>query len=428
MAEINLTTPQKILAAFAIILTDLAARALLDKTLALAGDPQTIALWAQLQSIVELVSVVSMTGVLTGLTVMLAQVKEASEEPVLLRYALRLSLATSLPIAILVALTSPSLAAWLTQGRLSASLFSLAALIGCVTLLPATLNAYWLGKHQQQRMFQLALLTSLVLLAVALGAWLRLPISNLLFIQALMVALLGVITWNILRKKLPLEHVQNNASEHPNKLAQFVPVGLAIGIMSPVSMLLMRGILAQTLSWQDAGIMQALWRSTEWITATAAGVFSLIFLPRLSRTFGTDRFRLEIARSGWMVLIPTGCLLLIIYFNQQALLATLYDARFTVSNATAAWFMLGCWMRIASWVFLFGLFAAHRTKLIIVGELFSLPLYALLLWLFSNGMTLERAAFLSLVSYVTYFTFNAAALLNFTGKPKSILSDARSIP
>jgi hypothetical protein len=43
-------------------------------------------------------------------------------------------------------------------------------------------------------------------------------------------------------------------------------------------------------------------------------------------------------------------------------------------------------------------------------------------------MTLERAAFLSLVSYVTYFTFNAAALLNFTGKPKSILSDARSIP
>jgi len=73
--------------------------------------------------------------------------------------------------------------------------------------------------------------------------------------------------------------------------------------------------------------------------------------------------------------------------------------------------MLGSWIRIASWVFLFGLFSAHRTGLIMAGEILSLPLYALLLWLFADGMTLERTAWLYFASYLVYLVFNAAALL-----------------
>jgi len=195
------------------------------------------------------------------------------------------------------------------------------------------------------------------------------------------------------------------------KLVKFVPVGLAIGIMSPVSMLLIRGTLADSLSWSEVGYLQALWRSAEWVTATSAGVMSLVFLPRLSATYGSDRFKQEMMRAGVAVLIPAACLLLLIYFNQRVFLATLYDARFEVSDMTAALFMLGSLTRIASWLFLFGLFAAHRTRLIIAGEVLSLPLYELLLWIFADGMTLERAALLYLASYFSYLGFNAIGLL-----------------
>jgi hypothetical protein len=116
-------------------------------------------------------------------------------------------------------------------------------------------------------------------------------------------------------------------------------------------------------------------------------------------------------RAGVMVLIPAGCLLLLIYFNQRTLLAMLYDTRFVVSDQTAALIMLGSWIRIASWLFLFGLFSAHRTGLIMAGEILSLPLYALLLWLFADGMTLERTAWLYFASYLVYLVFNAVALL-----------------
>ena len=406
-----MTSIQSVLAAFVIILIDLLGRAGLDKVLALAGGPVMVGLWAQLQSVVELVSAVTMAGVLQGLTVLITQVSASRDERSLLRGALKLGLGTSLAVALIVALAAPELAVWLTQRRIDTDLFLLAALAGCITVVPATLNAYWLGKHQQQRMLGLALLTSVILLLVAASAWFGLSLGGLMWVQTLMLAIIGIVIWRYLDKLSRARDGQKDGAEYFRKLVKFVPVGLAIGIMSPVSMLLVRGMLSGALSWSDVGFLQALWRSTEWVTATAAGVLSLIFLPRFSATYGSVRFKREMTRAGVMVLIPAACLLLLIFFNQRAMLATLYDARFVVSDETAALIMLGSWIRIASWLFLFGLFSAHRTGLIIAGEILSLPLYALLLWLFADGMTLERTALLYFVSYLVYLGFNAIALL-----------------
>jgi len=406
-----LTSIQSVLAAFTIILVDLLGRAGLDKVLALGGGPTMVALWAQLQSVVELVSAVTMAGVLQGLTVLITQVNTSRDERSLLRDALKLGLATSLAVALIVALASPELAAWLTRGRIETGLFVLAALAGCVTVVPATLNAYWLGKHQQQRMLGLALLTSVILLLVAGSAWFGISLRGLIWVQTLLLAIFGLVIWHYLRKLLQPEEKQEHGREYFRKLIKFVPVGLVIGIMSPVSMLLVRGMLSGSISWNDVGVLQALWRSTEWVTATAAGVLSLIFLPRFSSTYGSARFKREMMRAGVMVLIPAACLLLLIYFNQRSMLALLYDTRFVVSDQTAALIMLGSWIRIASWLFLFGLFSAHRTGLIMAGEILSLPLYALLLRLFADGMTLERTAWLYFASYLVYLVFNAAALL-----------------
>jgi PST family polysaccharide transporter len=411
-----LTSIQSVLAAFAIILIDLLGRAGLDKVLALVGGPAMVALWAQLQSVVELVGAVTMAGVLQGLTVLITQVSKSRDERSLLRDALKLGLGTSLAVALIVALAAPELAIWLTQKKIETDLFLLAALAGCIAILPATLNAYWLGKHQQQRMLWLALLTSMTLLAVATSAWFGLSLRGLMWVQTFVLTIIGIVAWRYLYKlyghKLSRAcDEKQEGAEYFHKLVKFVPVGLAIGIMSPVSMLLVRGMLSSSLSWSDVGFLQALWRSTEWVTATAAGVLSLIFLPRFSATYGSAQFKTEMTRAGVMVLIPAACLLLLIFFNQRVILATLYDARFVVSNETAALFMLGCWMRIASWLFLFGLFSAHRTRLIMAGEILSLPLYALLLWLFAEEMTLERTALLYFVSYLVYLGFNALALL-----------------
>jgi PST family polysaccharide transporter len=406
-----LTSVQSVLAAFLIILIDLLGRAGLDKVLAISGGPSLVALWAQLQSVVELVGAVTTAGVLQGLTVLITQASVSRDERGLLRNALKLGLVTSLAAAVVVAFTSAELAVWLTQNKIAADLFQLAALAGCFTVVPATLNAYWLGKHQQQRMLGLALLTSLTLPLVAASAWFGMPLRGLVWVQGLTTAIMAVAIWRYLYGLSGIRDGSGNEAAYFRKLVRFVPVGVVIGIMSPVAMLLVRGMLSSTLSWSDVGFLQALWRSTEWVTATAAGVLSLIFLPRFSSKYGSAGFGNELLRAGAMVLIPAACLLLLIFFNQRSMLSALYDASFVVSDRTAGLFMLGCWIRIAAWLFLFGLFSAHRTGLIIAGEIFSLPLYALLLRLFADGMTLERSALLYLASYLVYLVFTAASLL-----------------
>ena len=281
-----MTSIQSVLAAFAIILIDLLGRAGLDKVLALAGGPATVALWAQLQSVVEWVSAVALAGVLQGLTVLITQVRDSRDERSLLQSALKLGMGTSLAVALVVVLAAPWLAAWLTQGKIEALLFLLAAWAGCIAVIPATLSAYWLGKHQQQRMLGLALVVGMIWLLVALGAWLGLSLRGLMLVQCSIQFFIGSVIWRYLRKLPQAGDRQAEGAEYFHKLAKFVPVGLAIGIMSPVSMLLIRGMLSGMLSWNDVGFMQALWRSTEWVTATAAGVLSLVFLPRFSSTCG----------------------------------------------------------------------------------------------------------------------------------------------
>ncbi|MDE2310399.1 MAG: hypothetical protein KGL01_06165 [Betaproteobacteria bacterium] len=414
-----MTSIPGVLAAFAIILIDLLGRAGLDKVLALVGGPVMVALWAQLQSVLDLVSGVAINGVVQGLTVMITQARDSRDERSLLQSALRLGLGTSLAAVLVVVLAAPWLAAWFTREKIEALLFLLAAWAGCIAVIPAMLNAYWLGKHQQQRMLLLALLLGMVWLLVAAGAWLGLSLRGLMLVQCGALMIIGSVIWRYLRSLSQAGGGQAEEAEYFQKLAKFVPVGLAIGIMSPVSTLLVRVMLSGMLSWNDVGFIQALWRSTEWVTATAAGVLSLIFLPRLSSTCGSARFKSEMLRAGAVVLIPAACLLLLVFFNQRAMLATLYDARFAVSNETAALFVLGCWIRVAAWLFLYGLFAAHRTWLIVAGEMLSLPFFALLLWLFAGGMTLERAALLYMLSYLVYRGFNAAALLYSSRHPPS---------
>lgn len=420
-----MTSIQSVLAAFAIILIDLFGRAGLDKVLALAGDPAMVALWAQLQSVVELVSAVALAGVLQGLTVLVAQTRDSRDERSLLQSALRLGMVTSLAVALIVVLAAPVLTAWLTQGKIEALLFLLAACAGCIAVIPSTLSSYWLGKHQQQRMLGLALLVGMVWLLVAVGAWMKFSLRGLVLVQCSVLLIIGGAVWRYLHKLLQADDGQADGAEYFQKLVKFIPVGLAIGIMSPVSMLLIRGMLSGMLSWNEVGFIQALWRSTEWVTATAAGMLSLVFLPRFSSTYGSARFKGEMLRAAVVVLVPAACLLLLIFFNQRIMLATLYDARFAVSNETAALFMLGCWIRIVSWLFLYGLFAAHRTWLIVAGEVLSLPFFSLLLWLFAEGMTLERTALLYLVSYLVYLSFNAFALMYSPRNPPVVQRQAR---
>lgn len=344
-----------------------------------------MALWAQLASVIELVAGVALTGVGAGLSVLVAQA-EVERQRGLLRGALLLGFGVALPAALAVALLARP--------------YALAALAGWVAIAAGMVNAYWLGQEQRGRMLVLAGATSAASVAVAAAAPGATTLEWLTAAQAAPAVVL------LLVGRAPRVEL----AEDYQALRRYLLPGLAIGVLSPGSLLVARALVADALSWHEAGELQALWRVGDWVAGLAGGVLSLLYLPRFARAHREGRLA-PVARQALIaVVLPAGLALAALFFVQGPLLAALYDASFAVSGTAAALVFAGTLVRIAAWVPLFALYAVRRTRAIAFGELLSLPLFAGLVGLTGARLTLELAGALWLASFAAYCAFNFWAM------------------
>jgi PST family polysaccharide transporter len=378
-----------------VIASGLAGRSAIDKVLAVRGGAELVALWAQLASVVELVSGVALAGVGTGLAVYVARTQRPERQRDLLRESLRLGLLVALPVGVVAALGG------VLAPKLSPFLIAVAAGAGWIAVIPGVLNSYWLGQQRRGRMLALAIGSAVIaLLAAALP-----PAPHVLWLLAVSQAAPALVLLFVERSRAAPRF---RSRSHP--LRRYLLPGLSIGILSPASLLVARAIVGETLSWHEAGVLQALWRVAEWVSSFAAGILSVHFLPRLAALRGTLQFRAEMRRAALWTLVPAVAVFLVLFLAHRPLLALLYEPDFVASDGAVALLFAGSVVRIASWIPLFALYAMRRTRAIAVGELFSLPLFAAMLAGAGKDLTLETAGALWLVSYAIYLAFNWLAM------------------
>lgn len=345
----------------------------------------------------ELVAGVALAGLGTGLAVYAAKSAEREHQLELLREALRAGLAVSAVAAAVVAVAGALFADALTGGKLSAALLALAALAGCISVIPGMVGLLWQGMQRRDLVLVLGLVTAAVPLAVALAAPAGATLWLLVVAQALPALVLVA---------FPLRRVARTA--HP--ITRYVLPGISIGVLSPASLLVARAAVGEHLSWHDAGVLQALWRVGEWVGAFAWGIGSFHFLPQLAAAQDTARFDALLRRAVRWIVIPATLVLAACWLLHRPILAALYDHTFVAPDAAALLIFAGTLARVASWIPLIGLYVRHGTRAIAVGELFSLPLFALLVVLAGERLTLELVGAFWLVSFCAYSAFNWWAL------------------
>jgi len=351
-----------------------------DKVLALRGGAELVAAWAQLSSVIDLVAGAALAGVGAGVTVFVAQAKNRDEQLAALRGGTRFGLTVALAVAILIA-----------------PLAALGAVVGLIAVIPGTLNAYWLGLQRRGAMLALAVASALVALAAALLAP-RGSVVEALAIASALPALAGV---------LLLKEMRGASLGEP--LRRYILPGLAVGILGPAALIASRAAVGDALSWHDAGVLQALWRLADWVGAIAGGILSLVFLPQLSAARSGAEFNVLLARAAKLVLIPSAVVFGAFYLWHRPLLSMLYEPGVAASDTAVALLLAGSWVRIVAWLPLFALYALRRTRAIAVGELLSLPLFAILIVAAGSELTLELAGGFWLAAYVAYATFNVWA-------------------
>jgi O-antigen/teichoic acid export membrane protein len=112
------------------------------------------------------------------------------------------------------------------------------------------------------------------------------------------------------------------------------------------------------------------------------------------------------ARAARLVLLPSAAVFAVFYFFHRPLLAMLYEPSVAASDTAVALLLAGSWVRIVAWLPLFALYALRRTRAIAVGELLSLPLFAVLVAAAGDRLSLELAAGFWLAAYLAYGAFN----------------------
>ena len=345
----------------------------------------------------ELVAGVALAGVGTGLAVYAAKSHERERQLELLRPALRAGLTVSALAAVIMMLGAALFADTLTGGKLSAILLAAAALAGCISVIPGTVSQLWQGMQRRERVLALTIVTAILPMAVVAFA----PAGALLWWLVGAQALPALVLF-----AFPL----HRAPRAPHPISRYVLPGISIGVLSPASLLVARATVGDTLSWHDAGVLQAVWRVAEWVGAFAWGVGAIYYLPQLAAAQGTARFDALMRRSVRTIVLPAAVILAVCFALHRPLLGALYDETFVASDAAVLLLFAGSLARVASWIPLIGLYVRHGTRAIAIGELFSLPLFALLVLLARDGLTLERVGAFWLFSFCAYAAFNGWAL------------------
>jgi O-antigen/teichoic acid export membrane protein len=196
---------------------------------------------------------------------------------------------------------------------------------------------------------------------------------------------------------------------HP--LRRYVLPSIAIGILSPASTLAVRALVGEALSWHEAGVLQALWRVADWVCGFAGGVLSVHYLPQLAAAArDRERFRALLRRAALRTLVPSAAVFAMLYLLRTPILSLLYDETFQASAPGTALIFAGSLARIGAWIAMFGLYALRRTRALAIGELLSLPLFAVLAMAAGPSLTLELTGVFWLAAFCAYWTFNVLAL------------------
>ena len=390
-------------------------RALLDKGWMHLGGLTLVGQWAQLQGLSELVSAPAMAGIGVGLTVLTAQRDRSQNLPLLYCAALVCALITA-PLLLSVWLWPSHIGSWL---HLDVSLhhwLGWVATSGWLGMVWGLLASYGLGQHAQGRVLMLSLATGLptliaLLLTMVAGAHPDDALGAVILTGVVVGsagALGGWVHGLLWWRRTPHAWQKLRAVLRP--VLRYTPAGIAVGLLTPLSVLAIRSSMAQHMDWEAAGTATALWRASDWVLSVAAGLLYYHHLPQLSRHVTEGRLASQLPVVLRQILWPSAVALVLLWSMQSWLLPLLYDQSMQVSPIASAAFWAGDFMRVVSAVFLFALYALHASKAIAWGEWLSQPLLASLLML-GAAHSLLWTGLAHWATYVVYAAFNAGAVV-----------------
>lgn len=354
----------------------------INKILAVYVGPAGYALIGQFQNAVQMITTFASGAINTGVVKYTAEYHaDEAKQHLVWRTAGTIALIGSVLTSIIIALFSHQLAILFLKDTSYSSVFlwfaATLVLFTFNTLLLAILN----GKKEIGRyvianiagsLFALAVTSFMVLQFGLYGALVALALyQSLAFFATLLICcrtpwfkvkyLIGTIDWKT-----------------AISLAKYTAMALTSAACVPLSHILIRNHIGETLGWDAAGYWEAICRLSGAYLMLVTTTLSVYYLPRLSELTAPVEMKQEIIQ-GYKIILPVTAICgLAIFLARDLLVTVLFTKEFYPMRELFAWQMVGDTLKIGSWILAYLMLGRAMFKVYIISEIaFSLSLVIL---------------------------------------------------
>lgn len=207
-------------------------------------------------------------------------------------------------------------------------------------------------------------------------------------------------------------------------LGKFTAMALTSAVCMPVTTMLIRQDLGDSLGWEAAGYWEAMWRLSSAYLLLVTTTLSVYYLPRLSELKGVAELTSEIMK-GYKVIIPLTIMAGgVIYFLKDFLIQLLFTADFAPMRELFGWQMVGDTLKIGSWILAYLILGKAMYKTFIVTEIFAAVSFVLLSAFFVSVFGLRGVAMAYALNYALYWAIMVGCTLYYFKKVCLVPSSA----
>jgi PST family polysaccharide transporter len=384
----------------------------INKILAIYVGPAGYAALGQFQNAMTMITTFASGAINTGVTKYTAEYYgDEPRQRLVWRTAGTIALVGSVVTALLIAVFNQTLAAWFLKDASYGGVF----LWFAATLVLFTFNSLLLailnGKKEIAR-YVLANIAGSIFALLATGVMvIQFGLYGALVALAVYQSISFFVTF-LLCYKAPwfkVEYLFGGIDKQTAlNLGKYTAMALTAAVCVPVSHILVRNYLGETLGWEAAGYWEAMWRLSGAYLMLVTTTLSVYYLPKLSELKNHQEIRKEIIQ-GYKVILPVAAFSsVVIYLLRDFIIAMLFTKDFLPMRELFAWQMLGDTLKIGSWILAYLMLGKAMTKYFVITEVaFSISFYVIVVFMTDffgfKGVALAHAGNYLLYWIVMYF-------------------------
>jgi polysaccharide transporter, PST family len=379
----------------------------INKLLAVYVGPSGYVFVGQFQNAVQMITTLAGSAINNGVTKYTAEYyKDESKQQQLWQTAGTISILVSAFASIIIAILNHELSELIFNDPKYNGVF----LWFAVALVPFTLNTLLMailnGKKDIKRYVVANIAGSCISLAITSTMAVKFGLYGALVALAIYQSVTFFATYYLCRSapwfkyKYLFGHINN---EIFFSLGKYALMALISAICVPLSHIVIRTHLSETLGYAAAGYWEAVWRLSGAYLMLVTSTLSVYYLPRLSELQLIDEIKKEIL-SGYKLIIPiTVVCSTLIYLLRDIIIELLFTSDFSPMRDLFGFQMIGDALKIASWILAYLMLSKTMLKLFIATEILFSASFVLLTVLLTSHYGIEGVAIAHAINYGIYW-------------------------